>query len=379
MAAYDDLLVTIETIHAAGLDRALWPDALAGITRLVGGSAAMLESFDKRAFRHRAYIGFNVPRADEIAYLASQVTVSPRWSRMMPRQRTGDLGWDYQIIDERGMDADPFYGDFLARMDMRYLVAGVLHASAEDYECFSVQRTRDQGHVERREIDLAARLLPHVRHAWEVSRLLAAADEARDLMSSAFDLVSDGTALVRADGSILHTNAAMAAIARRRDGIAIRNGAIDLANGIERARFAAALAAVLRLRDGDATAPVAGEMTVARADGAPPYIVSVRPLPQRERSEIGGAAAMVLVHDPLGAHDAAAASLRELFGLTQAEASVAQALRSGVTPAAYAQTHRLSLNTVYTHLRRVREKTGCTRLAQLIRKLDELHPPLRSA
>jgi DNA-binding CsgD family transcriptional regulator len=36
------------------------------------------------------------------------------------------------------------------------------------------------------------------------------------------------------------------------------------------------------------------------------------------------------------------------------------------------------LNTVYTHLRRLREKTGSNHLPELIHKLNELRLPLRA-
>ena len=69
--------------------------------------------------------------------------------------------------------------------------------------------------------------------------------------------------------------------------------------------------------------------------------------------------------------------MRELFGLTEAEAALAQALQSGVTLTEYARQRALSLNTVYTHLRRLREKTGRNRMAELIHRLNELRLPLR--
>jgi DNA-binding CsgD family transcriptional regulator len=86
---------------------------------------------------------------------------------------------------------------------------------------------------------------------------------------------------------------------------------------------------------------------------------------------------MVFVRDPLAHGAAAIGTLRDLFGLTEAEAVLAQALQSGATPADYARGHGLSLNTVYTHLRRLREKTGCSRMVELIHKLGELRLPLR--
>ena len=72
--------------------------------------------------------------------------------------------------------------------------------------------------------------------------------------------------------------------------------------------------------------------------------------------------AIVFVRDPLGRNVAAAGVMRDVFGLTESEAHLAQALQSGVPIGNYARDRALSLNTVYTHLRRLKEKpasTGC--------------------
>ena len=69
--------------------------------------------------------------------------------------------------------------------------------------------------------------------------------------------------------------------------------------------------------------------------------------------------------------------LRDVFGLTNAEAGVALALRRGVSLSDYAKAQGVSQNTVYTHLRRVRDKTGCHRLPELIGRLNEIRTLLR--
>ena len=43
----------------------------------------------------------------------------------------------------------------------------------------------------------------------------------------------------------------------------------------------------------------------------------------------------------------------------------------------YARAHDVTMNTVYTQLRRIREKTGCHSVAELIHKMEDLRPPLR--
>ena len=89
------------------------------------------------------------------------------------------------------------------------------------------------------------------------------------------------------------------------------------------------------------------------------------------------AVAIVFARDPHAPGTAATVTLRDLLGLTEAEAGLAQALQSGVALSDYARSRALSLNTVYTHLRRLREKTGSNRMAELIHKLNEMRLPLR--
>jgi DNA-binding CsgD family transcriptional regulator len=126
-------------------------------------------------------------------------------------------------------------------------------------------------------------------------------------------------------------------------------------------------------------APVPHDFIAARTSDAPPYVVSIRPLVQTGRTETTNpqAVVMVFVHDPLRRNEAAALLLREMFGLTEAEASVAQALQSGFSPDEYASQRRISPNTVYTHVHRIKQKTGCRRMAQLIRRLNDLQVPLK--
>jgi hypothetical protein len=62
----DNLLATIEAIHAAGLDESLWPQALAATARTVGGNAATLEVFGKQTLRPTQMYSFGVPRHEPL-------------------------------------------------------------------------------------------------------------------------------------------------------------------------------------------------------------------------------------------------------------------------------------------------------------------------
>ncbi len=68
--------------------------------------------------------------------------------------------------------------------------------------------------------------------------------------------------------------------------------------------------------------------------------------------------------------------LQEGFDLTPAEAHFAVALRAGSSPGAYARERGISLHTAYTHLRRVKDKCGHSRMAELVRALNEVRSGL---
>ncbi len=371
----DALIAAVEAIHAVGPDATRWPEAFRAVTQLCGGAGMTFGVFDKATRRHSEYRSFQTPDKPFHDYLKNWAPVSPRVAHRL-RKKAGEVGWDYEIFDERAMDRDPFYAEMLPRFDFRYSLSGTLANDADELVVVAVERTPRQGHVDSKEVALMWRLIPHFQQAFDVSRRLKAADQARGSLEGTLDWLAEGVALVRPDGSVTYVNSAFAAMARRRDGIALGKNCFELADAQAQTRLAHAIGAVLRLRGGDIAPPASSEVLVSRGHGASPYVLSVRTLIEKERAS--EAVAIVFVRDPMARNSTSVNVLRELFGLTEAEATLAQALQAGVSLPDYARTRRLSLNTVYTHLRRVREKTNCTRLPQLIDKLNQLCVPLRA-
>jgi DNA-binding CsgD family transcriptional regulator len=368
------LLDTIEAVHAAGLGEKLWPDVLGGVTKLFGGCAASLEVFTPPLQTPKEFHAFGIPPAGELAYLEHYAALNPRAAYAF-QHTARKLLWDYQVLDERAMNRDPFYSWMQPQMELRYFLACQFHRAPGELVGVSVHRTRKQGHVGAAEIALMNRLLPHFRQALDTSMRLKRAAAFGQSLEGALDWLADGVALIRRDGSILYANESLQAIARRNDGVRIQRGMIEFTAADARSHFLAALGSACRMSRGAGAAPIAGDFPVARAS-APAYVVSVRPLAGAARE--GEAEAIVLVHDPLRRSAGMIHLLRAVYGLTEAEASIANALQAGTPLGDYARARNVSLNTVYTHLRRIKDKTRCKRLAELIRKLNDLQVPLRA-
>ncbi len=377
MAMPEGLLATIEAVHGAGVDAARWPEALAAITRIIGGRFATIEAIDKGTLRHNDFFAHGMPPVGQIEYLDHYAALNLRL-RSHVTAKIDEVICDYRILDEAEMSRAPFYAEFLPRIDCRYFVSGIIATSEQEFAAVTVQRSARQGHIDRAGIATMRQLVPHVRQAFDVARRLKSAGEARHSLERALDWLADGVALVRADGAIVYANDKFQAIARRQDGVRVRKGAIEFDAAETRDQFNSAIGSVGRLLAGNPNVAPAVDFIAARSSALQPYLVSVRPLVAKpERWQSSRAIAVVFVRDPLSRSAAAVRTLRELFGLTEAEANLAQALQGGIRLAEYARTRALSLNTVYTHLRRVREKTGSTRMPELIRKLNDLQLPLR--
>jgi DNA-binding CsgD family transcriptional regulator len=219
------------------------------------------------------------------------------------------------------------------------------------------------------------RFLRNFERTYDTGTQLKGSGNSQSALENALDWLADGVALLRADGSIVYANGTLRALAQRGDGFRIVGRDLEFAAPEARRRFAAAFDTIRRLDEPSCDARSA-DFAVARTERIPAYIASVRPL-VCEQSRDADADAILLIRDPLYRNVATNRILQELFSLTNAEAHLAQALCNGMTTTAYAVERHLSLNTVYSHLKRIREKTGCKSLPELIRKFGELNVPLR--
>ena len=375
MPGSDLFLQTIDAVYASGLDSARLPQALEATSLLLGATGAILEVIDKPAQRPVEFCSVGLPDIARIPYIEQFSALNPRIPFAL-RQREGAVIWDHQILDEPRMERDPFYAEFLPHMGLRYFAAAIFEHTPDKLAAVHVQRTRKQGHVDKREIALMRRLCPHYHRANDMARRLRTAGNRGKAFEDAIEWLTDGVALLRADGSIVHANAAMSVFVESGNGIRIVGNCIEFTEPLARNCFNSALGAVARLGDPSFDARQT-DFSVPRGHGMPALIASVRPLIDTEKTKSQDGVVLLLLRDPLWRNVATTRMLQEVFSLTNAEAHLAQALCNGETTRAYASTRQVTLNTVYSHLKQIRQKTGCKSVPELVRKFGEWNVPLR--
>ncbi len=372
----DRSLELIEGVYACVSDPDRWEAYLATIADEFG-VCALIETVDRSTGTHAVFQSSGLPPANEIQYLEDYAHHSPRLSHGLA-QDLGAIAYDYQIITEAEMGRNPFYAEFLPQLDFRYFMSGVLHQDETRFSAFSIQRNDRQGHVDKNDLSRLKVILPHIRQAFDLTLRLERSRNIETGLTAACDWLSDGTILVRSDGTILFANDPARELLNASDGVRTVDGQLSFTHPEAQAAYLAALTSILTRPAHIGTAGTRLDFGAKRTSGADPLVVAVRQLPEARHGLSTGATVAVFIRNP-DAAPGCVGILRAFFGLTAAEAELAEALRTGISVSAYGSLRGISQNTVYTHLRRIKDKTGTSRLPDLVRKLNriviDLQPP----
>jgi DNA-binding CsgD family transcriptional regulator len=253
---------------------------------------------------------------------------------------------------------------------------------------FAAVATSRNCHYHQEHIDILRATAPHLRHALKVHLRLNSRDDSEAGLL-ALDHLRVGVLLSDAQGRMIWMNSAAEKILQEADGLSTGSAGFLLAaraDETNRLRHLIRLAADHALRSdrqaARATAhPVAGGLIrLSRSSQAGPLELVVAPLRKPVFCRTGAiparASVMIFISDPDEDVAIEVASLRQMYGLTAAEARLTANLVSGMDLLAAAATMGVTINTARTLLKRSFERTGTNRQSDLIGKI--LRGPLGS-
>ena len=186
------------------------------------------------------------------------------------------------------------------------------------------------------------------------SRLFEAAAAA----TAALEQLSQGVALIDRACQVSYTNSLASAICRETDGLSLRAGELVAAAKPDCARLSVALKRALGGGQG-------ASLRIERPSRRRPLALLITPL-QLSVGPASAPGAMVIINDPERSTAPPRERLMQAYGLTKAEAGVAQLVLRGNDIATVAARLTISLETARTHLRRLLVKTGTHRQSDLI-------------
>lgn len=381
--------------YEAALDPALWGLVMRRVSDALGGTAGVFIVHRQGcAGEPRVRTTYSAVHGDGTAEFAA-AGLSARFTRFPPevlarymeryflsedlwyrkvRQhcRPGSSFIGSQLIGDGELRRSAFFRDILKPGASGRLVGAVVQVDADSSAGFTVSRPLAAADFGSREQRLMAALLPHLQRACQLDSHWADCRARQRAAEEALHRSATATVLLGADGGVLFANRRAEALFARQDGIRCQGNAIRFTQPGLDGRLAALIAECLATARGQGRG-AGGLFRAQRPSGGAPYQVLVSPLnPRSEATAVaGGAAACVLIHDPARPRRLPEARLRDLYGLTPAEARTACLFLEGSGPVPIAGRLGVAVTTVRTHLYRIMEKTGTHSQVELIRVLDD--------
>lgn len=266
------------------------------------------------------------------------------------------LGAD--LIRDSEFQRTEFYTDFCRATDVFHVLGCMVPLWDAEIGQLSIHRPRSAQPFnadDRRRLDA---LLPFFRRALQLRHQLRQANQAGQCGVALLDCLDTAVFLVDEELRLLHANAAAGALL-------VRGSALRLLNGRLMQQDSGSAPSLGRMVRAALAATPGPQSLCLERRGHPPLLLTAAPFPAPDAPPGQRPRAVVMARDP-EAHQLSCDALRQLFGLTPAEAGVAQALAHGDALDEIAVDLTISLHTVKTHLQKLFRKTGTRRQGELV-------------
>ena len=366
----------IGDVYDAALDPASWPKALEKTCRYVEGMASTLLSQDSAQKTAEFHFSWGDDPEYTRSYQDTYVKMNPLLLPMVLATETGSVVANSDLVPIEEFRSTRFYQEWAQPQGYLDAVSATLDKSATGYAALAVTRHERDGLVDegmRRRMQLLA---PHFRRALAIGKVIETNKVEAATLADALDGLAAGMFLVDAAGRIVHANArghAVIAEAKVLKGLGGRLSATDM-------QADKTLAEVFTTANaGDVALATKGIAVPLAARDGERWVAHVLPLTsgaRRQASVCYAAVAAVFVRKSALELRAPLDTLSDLYELTPAELRVLMAIvEIGGVPDV-APVLGISETTVKTHLRRLFEKTGTKRQAELVKLVAAFMSPL---
>ncbi len=370
MIPEEELIALIDLIYEAALDNDLWPRVLEKLADAAGTVQAVMASADRKA----DIVTTIAPRFDPnllTLWREYWALRDPFFTRAILRP-AGEIYTLDDLVSREEFAATAVFREVWQPANCS-LATAAINLIVEEKFCalIGISNAPGQDFLSQEQLRLFKIITRHIGRSVRMSRELWKLDLANLVAEEQFEILPDSAMLVDAFGRVVLANAAAKRMLDTREGIIFYKGRLTISGAPEALQRLVASCA----RAAPDLAGPGGELVVPRNFPLSPVNVKVVPLRSRMRLAdfpwigIGRPVAIVVVSDPDLDRQRRTEKLRQLFGLTNAEAAFAAEILRGDGRRAAAQRCGITDGTAKTHLAHIFEKTGTRRQAELIRLL----------
>lgn len=371
-----DLIGKVYEAAAAGT----WPhflNAMADATQSEGTVLWLHNAVDASARFQDAEASFLCNVRMEPAFLKSYAEHYTHTNVLLQKidaQPEGAVMVSSSMVRDSEFHGTEYYNDWLRPQGIGYLLGGPVLKRSGVVSMFSLSRLESRGPFQDRDLQLLSMVMPHLRRACLLHKRLARVNAQHSGALATLELLPAAVWLFDAQGQLLLANCAGRDLNSRRDGLWLDYlGRPVAADPGEHRRLRRAVEGAIAAGRG-LVDQFEGSLAVRRNSSPVPLQVTVYPL--RHDALIDGVAAAMFITDTTRTALPESEIPRLIYGLTRTEARLTVHLARGESLADYCVANAVTANTARTHLKRIFEKTGTRRQAQLVSLLSQ-SPALR--
>lgn len=368
-AALARIAPLLPALYAAATDATRWPEAFAEVVRLFGGHSGLI--FSHQATPNQQGIWVPYQCSDEgLKRYAERYHAFDIWMQRALDLHyrglfgPGDIKTSDDLLPRQEFLASVFYREHLAPIDTYDLMAGVLHDGSEPdipIVHVAIHRPKSAPLFGEAEKTLLAALIPHLQEATRIGFRLGALEQRCSITQAAVETSSPALMFFNAQGTVVFTNSRAQLILAKNDRLRIQAGRLVVGE-----KQQARLDALLK------TPPPEETMLGISHPSEIPDLWLIRvPIPPTEKSapDARRPTVALVIHDSMAIARVDLKGFAKVYGLTPAESRIMGLLLEHGTPALIAEELGVTLHTVRTQLRTIREKTGVRRQAEMVRML----------
>jgi DNA-binding CsgD family transcriptional regulator/PAS domain-containing protein len=361
----EELSLSIERLYDAVLDPSKWNEALEATTRFIGGEAANLFWQDAATSEAAVFHSWNEDAYYSQLYAEKYARLNPYFPALAFVE-VGRVVAGGDLIPHDEFRQTRFYLEWVKPQNYIDVLGANLERTLTSTAFFSVQRHERQGVVDDQARLRCNLILPHVRRAVSIGKVIEKGRAHERLLENALHRISSAALMVDASARIVFANAKAEEYLTHAATIRADQGFL---HAIDRDADRALKDAFAAAAKGDFALGVKGVEVVLANGGTSRFVGHVLGLASDARRDAttGGAVAALFVNEVRFAVPSPLQEIAVRFRLTPSELRVLAAVweESGVQQ--IGERLGISAATVKTHLNHIFSKTGLRRQADLVR------------
>ncbi|MBK8908409.1 MAG: helix-turn-helix transcriptional regulator [Rhodospirillales bacterium] len=363
------LVDLVSDFYGASMDGRFWPTALMKLREAVDASACALawHDFGLGTGGLDQSVGFDVESVRSYADYYGRLNP---WLHKEDAFLTPGTVWSGgDLVSEEEAGSSEFVHHWLQPQGLGPQLFGVLERQGSRVLYLVLARPASREAFSGDDVALLQRLLPYLQRGLRAGQLLRRTQHVRQAALDALDVMPIGVILLSGGGMVLAANRVAREVMAARDVLSVGRGGLEVNRDGRQVRFRDIIAETASAAESNRP-PDLVAFSVARAASARPLSLMIWPTRERDPDQgLDAPAAVVFLGDPDRSADVDEGRLKQLYGLTTAEARVAALLARGHRLDEIAEMLGVAYETTRKHLKQIFSKTGNTRQANLVREI----------